>query len=137
MQFEVKGKICGKGRPRFVRRGSFVKTYTPDVTANYENLIKLSFIQAGGEIINKPKGVSISIIAGFTPPTSVSKKKQIECLDNKIKCIKKPDIDNIVKVVLDALNKVAFEDDSQVVEIIAKKEYSDRELLEVVIEEME
>ena len=40
MQFEVKGKICGKGRPRFVRRGQFVQTYTPDTTANYENLIK-------------------------------------------------------------------------------------------------
>ena len=65
---KLKGKICGKGRPRFVRRGQFVQTYTPDVTANYENLIKLSFIQAGGEIINKPKGVLISIIAGFTPP---------------------------------------------------------------------
>ena len=84
MQFEVKGKVCGKGRPRFVRRGSFVKTYTPDTTANYENLIKLSFIQAGGEIINKPKGVLISIIAGFTPPTSVSKKKQIECLEQEM-----------------------------------------------------
>ena len=84
MQFEVKGKICGKGRPRFVRRGQFVQTYTPDTTANYENLTKLSFIQAGGEIINKPKGVLISIIAGFTPPTSVSKKKQIEQIELKV-----------------------------------------------------
>ena len=107
MQFEVKGKICGKGRPRFVRRGQFVQTYTPDVTANYENLIKLSFIQAGGEIINKPKGVLISIIAGFTPPTSVSKKKQIECLDNKIKCIKKARYCNIMGTDHGCPNKIA------------------------------
>ena len=135
MEFEVKGKICGKGRPRFVRRGQFVQTYTPDTTANYENLIKLSFINARGEIINKPKGVLISIIAGFTPPTSLSKKKQIECLDNKIKCIKKPDIDNITKAVMDALNKIAYEDDSQVVEINVTKRYHEQETLFIEIEE--
>ena len=135
MQFEVKGKICVKGRPRFVRRGQCVQTYTPDTTANYENLIKWSLIQAGGEIINTPTGVLISIIAGFTPPTSVSKKKQIDCLDNKIKCIKKPDIDNITKLVMDALNKIAYEDDSQVVEMTVRKVYHEQETLFIEIEE--
>ena len=42
-QFEIEGKIKGKGRPRFTSYGRFVKTYTPADTASYENLIKLQF----------------------------------------------------------------------------------------------
>ena len=42
-QFEIEGKIKGKGRPRFSNLGKFVNTYTPADTASYENLIKLQF----------------------------------------------------------------------------------------------
>jgi Holliday junction resolvase RusA-like endonuclease len=134
MQFEVKGKICGKGRPRFARRGNYVSTYTDKITASYENLIKLSFINAGGEIINKPNGVSISITAAFLPPASLSEKKKRSCLSGETAHIKTPDIDNVLKVVMDALNKVAYEDDSQVCSVDLTKVYWQRETLIVVID---
>jgi len=136
MIFEVKGKICGKGRPRFVRRGDYVSTYTDKITASYENLIKLSFMNVGGEIIKKPNGVSISITAAFLPPASLSEKKKRSCLSGETPHIKKPDIDNITKVVMDALNKIAYEDDSQVVEINVMKRYCEQEMLVVQIEEV-
>ena len=43
----------------------------------------------------------------------------------KIKHTKKPDCDNMAKIVLDALNEVAFHDDSQIVDLHIKKQYGD------------
>ena len=57
-------------------------------------------------------------------------------LANELQCTKKPDADNIVKVVLDALNKVAYRDDAQVVELVAIKRWSNTSKLKVVIEEI-
>lgn len=36
----------------------------------------------------------------------------------------KPDIDNIIKIVMDALNGYAYQDDTQVVQLDARKEYA-------------
>ena len=41
--------------------------------------------------------------------------------------IKRPDVDNYVKFYMDCMNKVVYLDDSQVIEIYAKKEYDDKE----------
>ena len=51
------------------------------------------------------------------------KKKQAAVYAGEIKPTVKPDIDNIVKIVLDGLNGVAFTDDKQVIEIQAQKCY--------------
>lgn len=56
-------------------------------------------------------------------------------LDGKELPLKKPDIDNIVKVVADALNGVAYHDDTQIVMVVAKKVYSSLEGLDVTVEE--
>lgn len=39
----IKGEPVGKGRPKFARQGNYVKTYTPEKTVEYENLIKNLF----------------------------------------------------------------------------------------------
>lgn len=52
---------------------------------------------------------------------------------NKLKPIKKPDIDNILKILLDALNGIAFEDDIQIVSVIAEKFFSDEDFIEFEI----
>lgn len=56
-------------------------------------------------------------------------------LDGKELPLKKPDIDNIVKVVADALNGVAYHDDTQIIMVVAKKVYSSLEGLDVTVEE--
>ena len=38
---------------------------------------------------------------------------------------KRPDVDNYVKFYMDCMNKLVYLDDSQVIEIYAKKEYND------------
>lgn len=133
--FEVEGKPVGKGRPRFKRMGNFVQTYTPEATKDYEKLVRLRFQNAGGVITNKP--VKIEITAFFSPPKSTRKQQKAEMLANKILPMKKPDADNIAKIVLDALNKIAYVDDSQVIELVVKKRYAAEAKVSVHIEEIE
>lgn len=133
--FVVEGKLVGKGRPRFKRVGNFVQTYTPANTAEYERLVKLRFQNAGGAITDKP--VKIEIVACFAPPKSARKKDKIEMLANRILPVKKPDCDNVAKIILDALNKIAYKDDAQVVELSVKKLYSEVAKVFVHIEEIE
>ena len=133
--FEVEGKPVGKGRPRFRRMGNFVQAYTPANTAEYEKLVRLRFQNAGGMITDKP--VKIEIVAFFAPPKSTRKKEKAEMLANRILPVKKPDCDNIAKIVLDALNKIAYKDDSQVIELSVKKLYSEVAKVSVHTEEIE
>ena len=74
------------------------------------------------------------IEAYFEPPKSTSKKQTEQMLENKISPTKKPDIDNIIKIVLDALNKMAFRDDSQVTKIEVEKIYGPVEKIKVKID---
>lgn len=133
--FVVEGKPTGKGRPRFRRMGNFVQTYTPASTAEYEKLVRIRFQNAGGIITDKP--VRIEIVAFFAPPKSARKRDKAEMLMNKILPTKKPDCDNIAKIVLDALNQIAYKDDSQVVELSVIKRYAAEAKVIVHIEEID
>ena len=133
--FEVEGKPVGKGRPRFKRMGNFVQTYTPANTAEYEKLVRLRFQNAGGQITDKP--VRVAVVAFFAPPKSTRKRDRIEMLANRILPVKKPDCDNIAKIVLDALNKIAYKDDAQVAELSVKKRYAAAAKVFVHIEEID
>ena len=133
--FEIEGKPVGKGRPRFKRMGNFVQTYTPEKTADYEKLVRLRFQNAGGVITEKP--VRIKIVAFFAPPKSTKRRDRIEMLANRILPEKKPDCDNIAKIVLDALNKIAYKDDAQVAELSVKKRYAAAAKVFVHIEEID
>lgn len=133
--FVVEGKPVGKGRPRFKRIGNFVQTYTPANTAEYEKLVRLRFQNAGGVITDKP--VRVEITAFFAPPKSTRKKQRHEMLANLILPTKKPDCDNIAKIVLDSLNQIAYKDDSQVVELSVRKKYASEAKVSVYIEEVE
>ena len=133
--FEIEGKIKGKGRPRFSHYGKFVKAYTPADTASYENLIKLQFrISCGDWYSELPLKMKITAIHGIVK--SASKKATAKMLSGELKPTKKPDADNIVKIICDALNQVAYKDDTQVVELELKKVYGEQEKVIVEIEEL-
>ena len=122
MEFIVEGDPQGKARPRFSRRSETV--YTPSKTAKYEKEIRDSFLAAGGKRIPDGSYVTVAVDAYFKIPKSYIKGKRLACEHNIIRPDKKPDIDNVLKVVLDALNKVAYADDKQVVEVRCRKWYS-------------
>lgn len=122
MEFIVEGDPQGKARPRFSRKSGTV--YTPAKTAKYEKEIRQSFLAAGGKLIPDGSYVAVTVDAYFKIPKSYIKRKRLACEQSIKRPDKKPDIDNILKVVLDALNKVAYEDDKQVIEVICRKWYS-------------
>lgn len=130
MQFEffVPGKPQGKARARTVRlKSGAVTSFTPERTATYENWIRTCFIseyqKRNGDGFHLPHdgAVEIAINAYFAVPKSYSKKKQSECLKGNIWPTVKPDVDNIAKVVCDALNGFAYSDDKQIVSLTINK----------------
>lgn len=129
--FTVNGAPQGKARPRFRRVGAFVQTYTPKATHDYERQIRDEFLKTGCDPIEGP--VHVMITAAFSPPKSLSKKKQEEML--KQLPTKKPDVDNLAKVVLDALNGVAYTDDKQVTALSVFKIYKEEPYITVVLKE--
>lgn len=131
MRFEVPGEVIGKGRPRFTRSG---RTYTPKKTLDYERAIKRAYLNKYTYL--SKRSLRIKICAYLEVAKSHSKIKKQKMLANELQCTKKPDADNIVKVVLDALNKVAYQDDTQVVELVAIKRWSNESRLKVIIEEI-
>ena len=131
MRFEVLGEVIGKGRPRFTRSG---RTYTPKKTLDYEREIKIAYTSKYTYL--SKRSLRIKICAYLEVTKSHSKVKKQKMLANELQCTKKPDADNIVKVVLDALNKVAYQDDTQVVELVAIKRWSNESRLKVIIEEI-
>lgn len=130
----IPGEPVAKARPRVTRAGI---TYTPAKTVNYETLVKELFCVAYPD--HRPVEVPVRMLlkAYFGIPASWSKKKQQASLCGRIRPTKRPDWDNLGKLVSDALNGMAYRDDAQIVEATAAKWYSDRPRVEIEITEVE
>ena len=123
--FVIPGTPVGKGRPKFARRGNFVSTYTPEKTASYENLVKVKAEEAmkGRPAIDG--AVAVTIWLWVTPPVSWSQKKQRQALSHEILPTSKPDVDNVIKGIFDAMNEIVWKDDKQAVDVSVRKRYSE------------
>ena len=123
VQFTIPGEPKGKGRPRFKKTG---KTYTPTPTAEYEEMVRWEYAsQCENYRFPDDCGVSMYIDAHFAIPKSASEEKKQLMFEGDIKPTKKPDVDNILKIIADSLNGVAYKDDAQIVEAHISKWYSD------------
>ncbi len=132
IRFEVPGEPRGKERPRYSNKSKSM--YTPSSTKNYEKLIALAYRAAyGNRSFRQGEPLKIYIWAYFAIPATDSIPKFKEKQSGKIRPTKKPDWDNIGKVVTDALNGVAYHDDAQIVEAVMKKFYSYNPRLEIII----
>lgn len=137
VSFTILGEPQGKGRPRFTKVGSYVKTYTPDKTAAYENLVKLEYErQCRGVRFGDKDFLEMRIYAFYGIPQSTSKKKREQMLEGIIRPSKKPDMDNVIKVIADSLNNVAYRDDTQIVDSYIRKLYSESPRVEIEIEKI-
>ena len=132
-EFEVPGKITGKGRPRVNTTTAIA--YTPTKTKEYEELVKQYFIIKNRCAKPLEGRLAVTIKAYFGIPKNTSKKQREEMLNNNISPVKKPDIDNIAKIILDALNKLAFNDDNQIIKLSIEKVYSEEEKVYIKIEQ--
>lgn len=133
IRLEINENITGKARPRMNTKTG--KTYTPTKTKNYEYLVRQLFVYKYPNFQLFEDRIKLTITAYFEVPKSASKLKEAEMLAGIISPTKKPDIDNITKIILDALNKFAYKDDAQITEIKVIKKYARTPTVLVEIEE--
>ncbi len=146
IKFSVMGEPRGKQRPKAQNMGKYIHIYTPQATINYENYIKLSYLDALerskgtleplSQYLNKETMLEAKISIFQSIPKSTSKKKALLMLEGNIRPIKKPDIDNILKSVFDGLNGIAFKDDTQIIRIQTEKFYSNEPRIDIEIKEI-
>jgi len=136
IMFTIYGEPVPKDRPRFSTRGKFPVAYTPEKTKNYESDVGMMAKAAMGSSEPLEGALEAFIYVTFAVPASYSKKRTEACLNGTEKPIKKPDIDNVAKSVLDGCNGVIFVSDSQIVNLHITKTYGVPHV-EVLIRETE
>lgn len=133
--FTVPGEPVGKGRPRFVRATG--RAYTPQKTANFETLVRWEYHrQVGVRAFEDGATLAMRINAYFPIPRSKPKYQQQDMETGVIKHTHKPDADNVLKAVADALNHIAYGDDSAIAHAEVTKLYSTNPRTEITIWEM-
>ena len=129
VSFVIPMKPCGKERPRL----SNGIVYTPAKTKAYENFIKGCYIEQCGEISFGSSPISMDIKAYVPVLTRFRKAEKEAALKGELKPSAKPDADNILKALLDALNELAYDDDRYIYKISVERVYSNRPRTEVTI----
>jgi Holliday junction resolvase RusA-like endonuclease len=117
----VPGELRGKQRARVTRRGH---AYTPQQTVNAESWVKTCAVEQG---VIRPLDGALGLTLWITRaiPPSWSKKKRAQALAGTIRATGKPDLDNIAKLVGDALNGIAWTDDSQIVSLQVQRMFGE------------
>jgi Holliday junction resolvase RusA-like endonuclease len=131
IELTIPGQPMGKQRPRF----SNGRVYTPTATVNYETLIRELYII--GNYGKQLEGqLAISVNAYFPIAKSASKKDREGMISGEIRPMKKPDWDNVGKIISDSLNGLAYRDDCDIVSARVEKWYSLEPRVEVEIQEI-
>ena len=135
LNFVIPGSPIGQGRPKFSTINGHPKAYDPEKSRNYKAYVRMLATQAmketGFEMIDGPCAVLIN--AFFEVPKSKSKRFREAALKGTERPTKKPDADNIVKAIQDALNGLAYKDDAYIVYLACQKFYSDNPRVEVFV----
>lgn len=122
LSFSVPGEPRGKGRPRFVSTPQGGRAYTDAQTVAYENFVKFCARAAGAQIIDGPVEMRIAVYLPI--PQSAPKKRQAAMLSGAELPTKKPDLSNVLKLIEDALNLIAYRDDAAIVSMTMTKHYA-------------
>lgn len=119
----VLGDPVAQGRPRFFRKGNYVGAFDPEKSKNWKETVKWQAISQGVRIFDGP--IVLHLVFSLRRPKSLPKKVQEHT--------KRPDLDNLIKAIKDALRGIAYLDDSQIVRLSAEKRYGDSPGVEIWI----
>ena len=133
IMFTVYGTPTPKGRPRFSTRGKFPVAYTPEKTKAYEFEVGMMALAAMGGTKPLEGALEAFIYITYAVPESYSKKRLEACLSGLEKHTKRPDLDNVIKSVIDGMDKIVFDNDSQITSIHATKVYGEVAKAEVMV----
>ena len=120
---EINTRPFPKERPRLCGKRL---VYTPVKTRNFENMIAYEWKRRYKNLILKG-AVKLDLLFCFKKAKSCKKDYHTQ----------RPDIDNLEKAILDGLNKIAFVDDCQVVEMKSQKVFSDVDKIVITVTELE
>lgn len=113
-----------KLRPRFRVVHGRVFTHTPYETKAFENEVAALYLMREGLKFEAHEPLQVKIEFYLQHPKSFTKKKIQAIEDGLFKHTVKPDLDNLTKALLDALNDIAWHDDAQIVDLQIRKEYT-------------
>lgn len=133
------GKPFGKERPRVVRtRKGASRAFTPEKTAKYESYIKTLYMQKYGRrtSFKEDDELHLDIKAYYEIAKSTPKYLKEMMITGVVKPTKKPDVDNIIKIIADSLNEVAYKDDKQIAACSCQKFYASEPRVEIVISKL-
>ena len=152
VKFTVLGEPTGKGRPQtkvmYSEKGfknkktgkvrnTLVNNVTPKKTVIYENEVKEVYrLQCDNYRFPDGAMLDMRIIAYYRIPKSQTKRNKELMKKQLLRPTKKPDMDNVVKIIADSLNQIAYRDDTQIVDCQCRKFYSDNPRVEVTIKEV-
>jgi Holliday junction resolvase RusA-like endonuclease len=122
--FHIPGVPVAKGRARITTRGGKVRSFTPPKTVAFEGLVALAAERAmeGRDPLEGP--VSLTLFVELPVPQSWSLKKKAAALAGDVSPCGRPDLDNYIKAIADGGNAILWNDDSQVVMLLATKRYA-------------
>ena len=125
-----------QARPRATRMGKGIRLYDPKKVSTYKKQLGMMCkFQYKDKPLTGPLIVSLKFYRQVQ--SSVSKKERELRLSGIHRPIVKPDTDNYIKSTLDGLNGLLWEDDNQIVKIVAEKYYSDRPRIAIEVERLE
>jgi Holliday junction resolvase RusA-like endonuclease len=119
----IPGTPTGKGRPKFVRATG--RTYTPAKTKAAENRVYLAWLEAGQPTLpDGPLWMTVEIVLA-RPQNHWKRDGTLSATGERShRPTKKPDIDNVIKLIADALNGCAYRDDAQLVDVSCVKRWA-------------
>ncbi len=119
-EITIPGEPIAQGRPRFSNHGGFVKAYDPKKSRDGKQSVKFFVASKMEDEETEPLDgpIHLQIQFGIKLPTSQYRKRTP--VPRKWR-VKKPDLDNLIKLVKDACSGIVYLDDNQVVKISAEK----------------
>ena len=116
--------------------GGGIRLYDPPKSRAYKQVVGLKgrSYMAKNHLAPCTEPLKVTLGFYFKPPKSYSRKRLNAIQSRRELFVKKPDADNLSKIVLDGLNGICYVDDSQVVELNIIKQYADTDYTTVKIE---
>lgn len=146
VKLKILGDPMGKQRPYATTANGYTRSFTPRETLNYESQVVHEYrLQHSEKVFEPHQEIWATIIAYFKIPKKhyrYHKKTNSVVLDKDgelmkqgiLRPLKTPDCDNIAKICLDALNDIAYPDDSQITSLLVLKYYSEEPRVEITLE---
>lgn len=132
IKITVPGQPVPQGRPKFTTIGGHARAYDPKKSVDYKRIVAYHAMQ------HKPKHLlegelEVEILIYKESLKSFSKRNMELAELGQLRPVTKPDADNYAKGPLDAMKGIIWKDDGQIVDLIARKFYSNKPRIEITV----